>query len=87
MRLHKRGFYDESRVKVRDWQPKRWFWCSSVCHLNVPTAEATGRVIQPSQDMCRFGVVSPQACDAWAGEHPAKCFIEAIWWLRACRQA
>ncbi|POR34944.1 Uncharacterized protein TPAR_04833 [Tolypocladium paradoxum] len=87
MNLYRYGGLDDSRVKVKDSRPKRYMWRSSVCHRNMPVPGAPGHRVQPSQDLCRFGIVDDAACDLWPGEYPSKCFIGAMGWLLTCRQA
>ena len=81
------GGLDDIRVKEKGSRPKRYMWRSSVCHRNAPVPGAPGHRAQPSQDLCRFGIVDDEACDLWPGEHPGKCFVGAMGWLLTCRQA
>ncbi|KJZ70256.1 hypothetical protein HIM_10337 [Hirsutella minnesotensis 3608] len=69
-------------------KPRQWRWSGSVCHRLcfswhlAPAAEFAYR--QPLRDSCWEGWAG---CDLWPGETPQKCFVGAMGWLLACRQA
>lgn len=42
---------------------------------------------EPPSDKCRNGHELDALCEYWPGSVPAKCFVGAMGWLCACRQA
>jgi hypothetical protein len=84
---------------VRDVKagPRAWRWFGCVCHRagRWPPSEAAERgesAVTPTHDVCVENVSDSDSspacdCDAWSGKMPDKCFIGAMGWLLACRQA
>jgi hypothetical protein len=76
-----------SPLKVDTSRPKAWQWFSCVCHRD-PEYRSRGDnefVSEPWTDGCRTGAAS--WCRGWPGDVPQKCFLGAMGWLLACRQA
>ena len=72
--------------------PMRWEWAGSVCHRSPMRSDAPvlgSHAVAPGpwDDECNDIHATKQLCHCWPGSVPEKCFVGALGWLRACRQA
>ncbi|KAK2736875.1 hypothetical protein FQN55_001370 [Onygenales sp. PD_40] len=88
------GYHADIPGTYETYKPQQWLWTGVVCHrlaprpLSVAPGLDTMFRSMPPDDSClgKYRGNTPE-CSSWPGEHPTKCKIGAMGWLRACRQA
>ncbi|WYZ42218.1 hypothetical protein EsH8_V_001113 [Colletotrichum jinshuiense] len=78
-------------------RPQGWQWFSCVCHRRAGYSETEmeqryaamefSNSVEPCDDECLTGSESMCSCAGQPGSDGAACFVGAMGWLLACRQA
>ena len=98
-RMHRRHCDLGSELVPDTSQPQGWQWFGCVCHRRAGyseiemeqryTAGEFSRTIEPCDDECLEGSPSMCSCPVEQSDNSdgGSCFVGAIGWLLACRQA